>query len=63
MSMGFGLIAYRSTLFSLAVAFMMMSVVIFPVLHAYHSGQAINLGSVDTKYGIYSIANLGYSSV
>jgi hypothetical protein len=63
MSLGFGIIAYRSTLFQLAVAFFIMSIVMQPVIHAYHSGFAINIGSVDTKYGLYSIANLGYSSV
>ena len=63
LSLGYGLIAYRSTLFSLSVAFFLMSVVMYPVINAYYSGLAINIGSVNTKYGIYSIANLGYSSV
>ena len=63
LSLGYGLIAYRSTLFSLSVAFFLMSVVMYPVINAYYSGLAINIGSVNTKYGIYSITNLGYSSV
>jgi hypothetical protein len=35
----------------------------YPVIKIYEGGMAIDIEQVDTNYGIYSIANLGYSSV
>lgn len=63
MTLGFGMIAYRSTLGSLAIFFAFMSVLMYPVLKIYQEGTAIDVAQVDTKYGMYSIANLGYSSI
>jgi len=38
--LGFGLIAYRNILRSLAITFFIMSIVFYPVLNLYHSGTA-----------------------
>ena len=40
-----------------------MSVLMYPVLKIYQDGNAIDLAQADTKYGMFSIANLGYSSI
>jgi hypothetical protein len=63
LSLGFGLIAYRRTLFSLSVAFALMSLIIYPIIKAYDNGGALNMDLDETPYGYYSISNLGYSSV
>jgi hypothetical protein len=59
---GFGLIAYRGTLFSLAIFFACMSILVYPMINSFNGGTAIT-ASVQTNYGNYSIANLGYSSI
>ena len=63
LSLGFGLIAYRSTLFSLSVGFVLMSMILYPVIKSYKEGNAIDFDQTETPYGLFSIANLGYSSV
>jgi preprotein translocase subunit SecG len=63
LSLGYGLIAYRTTLYTLAVGFFLMSLIMYPVIKAYKKGEAIDLDVHDTVYGIFSLANLGYSSV
>lgn len=45
------------------MAFFLLSIIMYPVIKSYEKGGAIDLDIFDTKYGIYSIANLGYSSV
>ena len=62
LSYGFGLIAYRGTLFALCIFFIFMSILMYPVILAFESGTAIT-SSVHTTYGNHSIANLGYSSI
>jgi len=63
LSLGFGLIAYRRTLFSLSVGFAIMSAIMYPTIKAYSQGGAIDFEATETPYGLFSIANLGYSSV
>ena len=63
LSLGFGLIAYRSTLWSLACTFAFMSMIAFPLIKTYEGGGAIDMNVVNTKFGVYSLANLGYSTV
>ena len=48
LSLGFGLIAYRKTLFSLMILFFVMSVVTYPILKTYEAGGAIDTGSTKT---------------
>ena len=62
-SLGFGLIAYRKTLFSLMMLFFVMSSITFPILQTYSSGVAINTNTTTSKFGVYSLANMGYSSI
>jgi len=61
-TLGFGLIAYRNTLFSLFITFLLCSIITYPVLQAFRAGTGYNEDK-DTKYGRDSIGNLGYSSV
>lgn len=63
MSLGIGLNLYRNTLHTLAIAFACMSLFMYPVIKEYHNGSAINLEVTSTKWGTYSIANIGYSTV
>ena len=63
MSLGFGLIAYRHSLYSLSMVFIVLSLLMYPVLQAYESGTGINVKSVSTKFGLSSLGNLGYSTV
>jgi len=44
------------------MAFAAFSVITFPILETYSNGTGIN-ESTSTRYGRFSIANLGYSSV
>lgn len=60
---GFGLIAYRGTLGSLVAFYFIISLLIAPIIYEYEEGHAINPNITQTAYGIFSIANLGYSSV
>jgi hypothetical protein len=63
LSLGFGLIAYRSTLWSLSLTFIIMSIIVYPMIISYEKGGAIDTEINDTKYGVFSLANLGYSTV
>ena len=63
LSLGFGLIAYRSTLWSLTLLFIVLSLIAYPLIKTYENGGAIDTEIIETKFGIFSIANLGYSSV
>jgi hypothetical protein len=58
---GFGLIAYRNTLFNLCVAFAVFSLLAWPMASSYASGSAWKQGF--SKFGKYSIGNLGYNTV
>ena len=60
---GFGLIAYRGTLGALVGFFFCMSFLLSPVIYDYEHSHAINTNITQTPYGMFSIANLGYSSV
>ena len=62
-SLGFGLIAYRKTLFSLMMLFFVMSALTYPILDTYKAGTAIDVNTTTSKYGMYSLANMGYSSL
>ena len=63
LSLGFGLMSYRKTLYSLMILFFIMSGVTNPILETYKSGIGINANTTTSKYGIYSLGNLGYSSL
>lgn len=40
-----------------------MSLIMYPVISSYKQGGAIDFDQTETPYGLFSIANLGYSSV
>ena len=63
LSLGFGLMAYRKTLYSLMLLFIVMSVITYPILKTYEAGGAIDVENTITKYGVYSLGNMGYSSL
>ena len=56
---GFGLVAYRETIYKLAVTFIIFSVLSFPILWTYRSGSALTTD----KDGWGTLGNLGYNSV
>mmetsp|Transcript_8384 Transcript_8384/g.14010 ORF Transcript_8384/g.14010 Transcript_8384/m.14010 type:complete len:683 (+) Transcript_8384:250-2298(+) len=60
---GFGLIAYRNTLFSVCMVFAILSLIMYPSIKIYANGHGFNPELLKTKYGQYSIANLGYSNI
>jgi hypothetical protein len=64
LSMGYGLIAYRRTLYILAFGFCLMSILAYPIIETFKFGGAISADQQElTHYGLFSIANLGYSTV
>lgn len=42
---------------------MALSLIIWPVLNIYSQGEGFNPEVLKTKYGQFSLGNLGYSSV
>jgi hypothetical protein len=40
-----------------------LSIIAYPMIHTYQNGGAIDTFVTQTKYGVYSLANLGYSTV
>ena len=64
MLLGSGLMAYRKMLGSLAVCFIIMSLLMTPVIISYKEGNGLdNAGSMVTSYDRMTIANMGYSSI
>jgi hypothetical protein len=63
LSLGFGLIAYRNTLLTLAMTFIIFSLIVYPMIYSYEKGGAIDTSVNNTKFGVFSLANLGYSTV
>ena len=64
MQYGYGIVAYRNTLFTMILAFIVFSVLVVPSMVLYSRGTAYNLnykGTVGNE--IYSIGNLGYSNI
>ena len=58
---GFGLIAYRNTLFILSMAFIFFTVLALPLIETYKTGTSWKEGN--SKFGYLSLGNLGYNSV
>ena len=58
---GFGLIAYRNTLFNLAMAFVLFSLLAVPMITTYSKGEAWTIAF--SNYGKYTLGNLGYNTV
>ena len=63
LTMGFGLIAYRNSLQSIALVFFVLSLLMYPVIQIYKSGHGIHKETVSTKYGTLSLGHLGYSTI
>jgi len=61
--LGFGLMAYRKTIWTLVCLFGALSLVVAPVIKVYSAGDGIDTKFVKTSFGEYSLGNLGYSSV
>ena len=68
-SLGFGMHAYRSTLFILAVTFAVIALITLPIYDIYDKGPEAyvegepGVATEEFNYAEGSIANLGYSSV
>ena len=64
MEYGYGIVAYRNTLFTMILAFAVFTVLAVPSMVFYSRGSAYNI-SFTKKTGneVYSIGNLGYSNV
>ena len=64
MEYGYGIVAYRNTLFSMIIAFTIFTILAIPSIVFYSRGTAYSLGFKGTVGNeIYSIGNLGYSNV
>jgi hypothetical protein len=64
MLLGSGLMAYRKMLGSLAVCFIIMSLLMTPVIISYKEGDGLaNTSPKATSYDKMTIANMGYSSI
>jgi hypothetical protein len=64
MRYGYGIVAYRNTLFTMILAFLVFTVLAIPSIVLYSRGTAYSLsykGTVGNE--IYSIGNLGYSNI
>lgn len=57
---GFGLVAYRNSLFILAVAFAVFSLLAIPIEKTYNSGHGFTSSD---KYGKGTLTHLGYNSM
>jgi len=64
MQYGYGIVAYRNTLFTMVLAFIVFTVLAIPSMIFYSRGTAYSIGFT-SKSGneVYSIGNLGYSNV
>lgn len=58
-TMGFGLIAYRHTLLTLAYAFIFLSILSFPIKMIYEKGEYQN----GNEKSVGMLGHLGYASV
>lgn len=63
MLLGSGLLAYRKMLGSLSMSFILMSLFMVPIILSYGKGTGLNGVNLGSPLSIYTIANLGYSSV
>lgn len=64
MQYGYGIVAYRNTLFTLVLAFALFTLLATPSMIFYSRGTAYDISFTNqTGYEVYSIGNLGYSSV
>jgi hypothetical protein len=62
LSLGFGLIAYRNTLFTLGMGLLVMGFLTLPVIKTYRSGSD-HLLAADMSRVENTLGNLGYSGV
>ena len=58
---GFGLIAYRNTLWNLTMAFVVFTILALPICYTYRTGTAWKEGF--SRNGKMTLGNLGYNSV
>ena len=63
LSLGFGFIAYRDLLEQLIICFTLLSIFIYPVAQIYKQGGAYTMDADIQSGSLYSLGNLGYSSV
>jgi hypothetical protein len=64
MKLGYGIVAYKDMLWVLSVAFTVFTIISLPCVFIYQSGQGYDFGYQKLQgYEIYSLGNLGYSSV
>ncbi len=64
MQYGYGIVAYRNTLFTMILAFLVFTVLAIPSMVFYSRGTAYGLNYANTTGNeVYSIGNLGYSNV
>jgi hypothetical protein len=62
-SLGFGLIAYRTTFFTLGIALLLLSVLTLPIINIYQSGTNHPAHDDETARYDKTVAFLGYSKV
>lgn len=62
LELGFGLMAYRVSLFSIAVTFCVITVLAVPIMKGYGTGGPLEDEDI-SWYQQYTISNLGYSTV
>jgi hypothetical protein len=62
LELGFGLTAYRVSLFSIAATFCVITVLAIPIMKAYGSGGDLEDEDI-SWYQKYTISNLGYSTI
>jgi hypothetical protein len=60
---GYGISAYLNIIWVLFLLFTVLSLITIPVLQIYKSGNGFNPEILSTKFGQYSLGNLGYSSI
>lgn len=59
---GFGIMAYRSTLWSLMMGFFVLSLLAMPIILLYKHGEGY-INSPSHPFAILTLGNLGYSSM
>lgn len=59
--LGYGIIAYRDTLFTMICGFTIISILALPIMYIYMQGYAYDISGFSMQN--FSLGNLGYSSV
>lgn len=62
LKLGEGIHGYRSVLIVFILLFLLLSILAVPIMYIYNQGGALYDEFSDSKYGNYSLGNMGFES-